>query len=352
MTVIERAIAYLRQMPGAVSGSGGHRTTFEAAQALVVGFVLDPETAFRLLREIHNPLCSPRWSDAELRHKVASANNQSKRERGYLLGPDEQRESSHSDNKRHVTQLDPASYANVANRLLELCPFVDDPETLDYCDRRILIVEGAQAQLGGLPPPSEQGPVISKLLEQFGPHTLARAGLLKFDRESTDRVDTSRFAWPHHRLVIPWRGLDGTIDVLQRRRIDADPDRKYVFPSGKKPLYPFGIEALASSRDAILVICEGALDVLALHRLNHRACLGVVPIGIPGLGNWRADWARFGKGRWVRIGVDADAAGDDRVRQLADDLWRGGATRVTRWRPEGGKDWSDVLLSEANHVRD
>lgn len=346
---VERAAAYLRAMPGGISGSGGHAATFEAAQAMVVGFALDPETAFRLLSEIHNPTCSPSWSDSELRHKVESAAKQSKRERGYLLGAEDRRHTESAPRTDRPPQLDARSYHNVAARLLELCPFVEDPETLDYCDRRLLVVEGAQAQLGGLPPPDAQAPVIARLLEQFEAETLVRADLLW--RTKAGPIDVERFAWPWHRLLIPWRAPDGSIDVLQRRRIDANPERKYVFPKGKRPLYPFGIEAIAVAPDAPLVFCEGAVDVLALRLLNHRDRLGIVPLGLPGLENWRADWARFGKGRHVRIGLDADQAGDAKVRQMADDCWRAGATRVTRWRPEGVKDWSDLLLSEANHVR-
>lgn len=348
-STLERAAAYLRAMPGAISGSGGHRITFEAALAMTIGFALDVETAFRLLKEIHNPQCSPPWSDSELRHKIKSAAEQSNRERGYLLGPDEQRLSDSASHVDRTPQLDPRSYHNVAARLLELCPFVDDVETLAYADRRLLFVEGAQAQLGGLPPPNEQGRVIATLLEQFEPVILVRAGVLW--KMQDGMVDTARFAWPYHRLVIPWRAPDGSIDVLQRRRIDESLARKYVFPSGKRPLYPFGIETLAGASDATLVICEGALDVLALRLLGHRDSLAILPLGLPGLENWKPEWARFGKGRWVRIGLDADPAGDGKARKLADDLWQAGATRVTRWRPEGGKDWSDVLVSEATHVR-
>lgn len=72
-SLVERARRYLAKMPGAVSGQGGHATTFRAAVAIVRGFELAPEDALRLLAEVHNPLCSPAWSVAELRHKVKSA---------------------------------------------------------------------------------------------------------------------------------------------------------------------------------------------------------------------------------------------------------------------------------------
>jgi hypothetical protein len=72
LSVETRARAYIDAMPGAVSGCGGHSTTFAAAVALVHGFALDPETAFGILWAHFNPRCSPPWTEKELRHKVNS----------------------------------------------------------------------------------------------------------------------------------------------------------------------------------------------------------------------------------------------------------------------------------------
>lgn len=68
-----RAERYLSAMPGAISGSGGHATTFRAACVLVRGFSLDHEDAFQLLARVHNPLCVPEWNERELRHKIKQA---------------------------------------------------------------------------------------------------------------------------------------------------------------------------------------------------------------------------------------------------------------------------------------
>jgi hypothetical protein len=73
-----RAERYLEKMPGAISGSRGHVATFRAACVLVRGFQLDHEDAFRLLARVHNPLCTPEWSERELRHKVRQAFQRSK----------------------------------------------------------------------------------------------------------------------------------------------------------------------------------------------------------------------------------------------------------------------------------
>jgi hypothetical protein len=81
---LDRARRYLEKMPGAISGSGGHATTFRAAVAMVRGFALDPDEALRLLVEVHNPLCAPPWSEPELRHKVKSAVTRARLEHGWL----------------------------------------------------------------------------------------------------------------------------------------------------------------------------------------------------------------------------------------------------------------------------
>jgi hypothetical protein len=90
MTVYERAERYLSRCESAISGSGGHNTTFRVAITLLHGFGLSPSEAFELLKESYNPNCSPPWSDTELRHKVTSAANaQPTKPRGWLLNQDE-----------------------------------------------------------------------------------------------------------------------------------------------------------------------------------------------------------------------------------------------------------------------
>jgi putative DNA primase/helicase len=88
-SVIERARKYLDAIPGAVSGSGGHNQTFHVACVLVLGFGLTKAEALGLLSE-YNQKCEPPWSEAELQHKIESADAQPG-ERGYLRDkqPDE-----------------------------------------------------------------------------------------------------------------------------------------------------------------------------------------------------------------------------------------------------------------------
>lgn len=73
--VERRAIAYLESLPPAISGQGGHATTYAAATAVAHGFGIEPDQALRLLLEHYNPRCEPPWSEKELRHKVDDAAN-------------------------------------------------------------------------------------------------------------------------------------------------------------------------------------------------------------------------------------------------------------------------------------
>lgn len=73
--VLERARAYVSKMPEAISGSGGHSATWNAARKLVADFGLTEADALNVLIHDYNPRCQPQWSERELRHKVAQAKN-------------------------------------------------------------------------------------------------------------------------------------------------------------------------------------------------------------------------------------------------------------------------------------
>lgn len=238
------------------------------------------------------------------------------------------------------SRLDAASYNAVATRLLELCSLEKERDARKYLERRKLFVPAWQARVSALPAPGKQGALIQALLRDFEPATLQLAGLVSKGQG---------FVYPHHRLIIPWRGLDASIDLLQRRRVDdADPKQKYVLPPGRRPLWPFGAEQLRThGAESAIAFAEGALDVLALRVLARRDGLSILPLGIPGVGSWRKEWAALAKGRTVRIAFDADAAGESKVSTVARDLRDAGATRVQRWTPTAAKDWAACLESGA-----
>jgi hypothetical protein len=75
---------YVANVPGAVSGQGGHTQTFKLALSLLKGFDLTIEQARPYLLE-YNARCEPPWSAADLEHKLTSADSQpDERARGWL----------------------------------------------------------------------------------------------------------------------------------------------------------------------------------------------------------------------------------------------------------------------------
>lgn len=88
MTIIERARKCIATRQGAVSGAGGHATTYGVAATLVWGFGLSPEEAMPLMWE-YNQRCDPAWSEHDLWHKVRSVLTSNHKEpRGHLVNDD------------------------------------------------------------------------------------------------------------------------------------------------------------------------------------------------------------------------------------------------------------------------
>lgn len=69
---VEQARRYFSEIPGAISGSGGHTATYKAVLVLVQDFALDDSDALALLRD-WNLTCSPPWGESELIHKLREA---------------------------------------------------------------------------------------------------------------------------------------------------------------------------------------------------------------------------------------------------------------------------------------
>jgi hypothetical protein len=85
-SIVERALAYLATMPGAISGQRGHDRLMDAARVVVYGFDLGPETGYQILAEHYNRRCDPLWTEKELRHKCAEADTVPfGKSRGWLL---------------------------------------------------------------------------------------------------------------------------------------------------------------------------------------------------------------------------------------------------------------------------
>lgn len=89
ITIYQRALKYLREVPPAIEGQGGDAATFTVACSLVHGFNLSPSETLFLIHE-WNKRCVPPWIETDLKHKLAEAHKREDgqgRSRGYLLRP-------------------------------------------------------------------------------------------------------------------------------------------------------------------------------------------------------------------------------------------------------------------------
>lgn len=190
-------------------------------------------------------------------------------------------------------------------------------------------------------------------LDGAGAEYLAGRGLLAEAEHDGWRFRPRSFAvnantyHPGAEIVIPWRDPDGSISVLQGRRLDgAEP--KYLFPRRRKPAWPHGSERW-SDDDRAVVLCEGAADVLARRVLDRQKGLDRIVLGLPGVASWSESWGRLIGNRSVVVAFDADDPGDRAAIDLSPRLYRAGATRVTRLRPVGAKDWA-AQIEGGHHV--
>lgn len=241
------------------------------------------------------------------------------------------------------------AFGELADALLELCPVEGEADAWSYLRRRG-IAELARAERWAALPSSATGraQVRDALVTRFGPDAWLRSGLAH-----ADGPKAGEWLFGEHRLVIPWRavGVQGAVVTLQRRllRAPSSPSEpRYIVPRGRAASVPYGadlaLEELGEGME--LCIVEGAADTLAMRVLAARAGLCRATVGLAGVEHWRrCAKALCGavRGCVAVLALDADAAGERHVAELAEELTKAGAVRVLRSKPVEGKDWCDVL---------
>lgn len=253
--------------------------------------------------------------------------------------------------RREPPELEPEAFDALARMVLDACPFDEDDAVREYLRRRILLLGARDDAWGALPAnPDKRRGLVAHVVATCGREAWQRSGLARGDD----------FLFPEHRLVIPWRTHDGRIATVQRRALDGR-RQKYVFATGRSPLWPYGVEALRDETRAGLpvLLVEGAADVLAVRELADPS-VAVLPrpylaLGVPGVATWRDAWTELLRGRSLCIGFDRDKAGEDRAPKLAELLSRAGLRFATPWRIKPSeastvKDWGALLEERFNHA--
>lgn len=182
-------------------------------------------------------------------------------------------------------------------------------------------------------------PTVGKMLcDAFTADLVEKCGLVD---------DRGELKWPDHALAIPWRTPTGVIQTIQRRHLgECEAKRRYVFPTGRGPAWPYGVEHMTKRGQVALV--EGAMDVLAWRQTADHTYYQT-PLGIAGVNGWKREWDALVVDRIVCISYDDDEAGNREALKLTDRLYAANVAKVRRVTPDGGaKDWADRLMRRAS----
>jgi hypothetical protein len=156
--------------------------------------------------------------------------------------------------------------------------------------------------------------------------------------------DEGRFFIEHtdERVVFPITDPDGNVLAIHGRAID---DNFIDTPKKTKGSRKEALFQTANDFDAdVIFVCEGPADAMALHVCGFAAVASVAT-SIP---SWLPNRLAFRK---VMVALDADETGDRDAEKHISELRAYGA-RAVRLRPEGAKDWNEILMNAgANALR-
>jgi hypothetical protein len=140
--------------------------------------------------------------------------------------------------------------------------------------------------------------------------------------------------------LLPFKNAEGEVINLQRYWPDRKKPNKFNLPGLDLALY--GFEQLAKHRSKPVLLCEGALDAIALdYNLGHNRGKYVI-MAIPGA--FKEVWVPHFKGCKVRCFFDHDDGGrhnTNRVARLIGESGVAAEMKALRW-PDGTPDGFDV----------
>ena len=134
--------------------------------------------------------------------------------------------------------------------------------------------------------------------------------------------------------------VTGAECVGTRRRADGKGFRGMARGSCKAD-GGFQIRKEATATDSVVFLAESAIDALSAMSMG-RGAPAAVHVSTAGVCRYLPNWLEALGPTAVECGFDADAAGDEAARALmAND------PRVSRVRPQGARDWNELLKLHA-----
>lgn len=177
--------------------------------------------------------------------------------------------------------------------------------------------------------------------------------------------DLARRARQGYRVAFAARRPDGKAGNISLRYVGDGPppdEKKTVSLTGGTTksvaiMRPEAAQLAGDFAGDTVLFCEGGPDFLAwTHALDRAALEGEEPptwvLGCIGAGIAESvvhSFAPLVAGRWVRLALDGDRAGEDGAARAAEAAWRAGASRVTRISIPGAKDAAEVAEQEARN---
>ncbi len=299
-THIERAAAYLAKLPPAIAGQGGHAATFAAACRLVE-FGLSFELAAPLLASWNETHCQPRWTETELRHKLADAFKRTSPKPYLSNGAAERARLPFSPMSRQRTSNQSASNRILARNSLQKCdhpdktgfraetvthqadcdaPGVTGPVTVTPARSRIPAPKTALPERNAISDArcrsataivaSHKESELTKLAPEFRigtPEDFAPLAALRGLSIAGVALASARgiLRFGHYHGQSAWIVLDASQRNACARRMDGaawlnDSAKSFIL-RGSQAAWPIGIGEAQNFRNVLL--CEGAPDLMA-----------------------------------------------------------------------------------------
>ena len=134
------------------------------------------------------------------------------------------------------------------------------------------------------------------------------------------------------------RAVTGAERVGTRTRSDGGRFRGLARGS-RKARGSFWIPVDGEPPETVL-LAESAIDALSLRTLRQGKDAATVFLSTAGVCNAVPEWVETWNPKRIVAAFDADPVGDRAAEILA-----AGDPRVSRLRPQGGKDWNEVLVN-------